>query len=171
MLASALPFILALAASTVAHTGAYGPGMYCRNGNVRGEINYNSNIVVNPVYQQTKGNYWFQHDRSCDAFPPPAGEFLELPAKGSFTVELAHNQAFTTLSYEGRMVTAWPDGKEHPDNWNGWTGEGEGCIQEDGALHVQNETSATGTAFAISYHSDIKDVTMENLVVFTVAEQ
>jgi hypothetical protein len=35
---------------------------------------------------------------------------------------------------------------------------------------VQNEGNATGTAFAISYNSDISKVTMENLVVFTVAE-
>jgi hypothetical protein len=36
---------------------------------------------------------------------------------------------------------------------------------------VQNETSATGTAFAIAYESDLAKVTLENLVVFTVAEQ
>jgi hypothetical protein len=38
-------------------------------------------------------------------------------------------------------------------------------------MHVQNQTSATGTAFAISYESDITEVTMENLAVFTVLEQ
>jgi hypothetical protein len=40
-----------------------------------------------------------------------------------------------------------------------------------GALHVQNETAATGSAFAISYESDLSKVTLENLVVFTVLEQ
>lgn len=170
MLASAVPFILALAATTTAHTGAFAKGMYCRDGNTRGEVNQNINTVVNPVYQQTKQNWWFQHDRNCDAFPPPAGEFLELPANGRFTVELAHNRAFTTLSYGGSETTDWPDGNQHPEDWNGWTGEGEGCI-EDGALHVQNETSATGTAFAISYHSEISRVSLEDLVVFMVAEQ
>ena len=163
--------LVALAAPTYAHTGAFAPGMYCRNGNVPGEINQNTNTVVNPLYQLSKQNWWFQHDRSCDAFPPPAGEFLELPANGSFTVELAHNRAFTSLSYEGRMVSDWPDGGEHPGDWNGWTGEGEGCIEEDGALHVQNETSATGTAFAIAYQSDLGKISMEDLTVFSVAEQ
>jgi hypothetical protein len=145
--------------------------MYCRDGNVKGEVNQNTNTVVNPVYQQTKTNWWFQHDRGCDAFPPPAGEFLQLPANGEVTVELAHNRAFTTLSYDGRLVTGWPDGKDHPDNWSGWTGEGEGCIQDDGALHVQNETSATGTAFAIAYEANLNAIKMEDLVVFSVAEQ
>ncbi len=49
--------------------------------------------------------------------------------------------------------------------------EGEECIQDDGALHVQNETSATGSAFAISYHADIFEITLETLPVFTVVEQ
>lgn len=35
-------------------------------------------------------------------------------------------------------------------------------------VHTQNETMAAGTAFAISYESDITKVTPENLVVFSV---
>jgi hypothetical protein len=38
-------------------------------------------------------------------------------------------------------------------------------------VHTQNESMAAGTAFAISYVSEIADVTPENLVVFTVLEQ
>lgn len=38
-------------------------------------------------------------------------------------------------------------------------------------MHIQNQTMATGFAFAISYESDISAVTMQNLVVFTVLEQ
>jgi hypothetical protein len=110
---------------------------------------------------------WFQHDRGCDAVPPAAGSILNLPAGGSFTVELAHNQAQTTLSYDGKYTSAWPDGKDHPDDWNG-PGTAAVCLQDDGALHTQNETMAAGTAFAISYNADLKDVTMENLAVFTV---
>ncbi|EEB88604.1 hypothetical protein MPER_13483, partial [Moniliophthora perniciosa FA553] len=45
----------------------------------------------------------------CDEFPPPPGEFLELPAGGSFIVEIAANRAKTTLSYGGRDTTAWGD--------------------------------------------------------------
>lgn len=35
-------------------------------------------------------------------------------------------------------------------------------------VHAINEADAAGTAFAISYQSDIKKVTQANLVVFTV---
>jgi len=35
-------------------------------------------------------------------------------------------------------------------------------------VHTQNQTMAAGTAFAISYKSDLSQVTAENLVVFSV---
>jgi hypothetical protein len=143
--------------------------MYCRGGADPTKDDQNTNLAVNPLWKLAKQDWWFQHDRGCDKVPPKAGEFLELPANGKFTVELAHNRAFTTLSYKGEMVSDWPDGKDHPEDWNGWGTDGTPsvCLKDDGALHTYNETSAGGTAFAISYNSNIKDVTMENLVVFT----
>ncbi|KAF2475468.1 uncharacterized protein BDR25DRAFT_279546 [Lindgomyces ingoldianus] len=146
--------------------------MYCRGGNDTTKDEPNTNLAVNPLYQLDKADWWFQHDRGCDAAPPAAGEFLEIPANGEFTVELAHNRAQTTLSYGGKFVSDWPDGGQHPDDWSGWNTDGTPavCLKEDGALHTYNESSAGGTAFAISYHSDIKDVTIENLVVFTTLD-
>lgn len=160
---------LALAAFASAHTAAWAQGMYCRNGTDPNVDNQNNNLPVGPLYNHTKEDWWFQHHRGCDAAPPKAGEFLELPANGDFTVELAHNRAFTTLSYNGKSVSDWPDGKQHPEDWNGWGTDGlpAVCLKEDGALHTWNHSWAGGTAFAISYQSEIKDVTMENLVVFT----
>jgi hypothetical protein len=74
--------------------------MYCRNG-TSGEDDNNTNTAVNQLYNLTKTDWWFHHDRKCDAFPPVAGDFLELPAGGSVIVELAHNRAQTALSYGG----------------------------------------------------------------------
>lgn len=115
-------------------------------------------------------DWWMQHDRGCDQAPPDAGESLALPAGGSFTVELAINRAFTSLSYNGSHATQWPDGEEHPE---GWTGPGaNGCMTgAAGALHTHNQSTAAGTAWAISYHSNIINVTMESLAVFSVLEQ
>lgn len=163
---------LSLTPLITAHTAAWAPGMYCRNGSNPAINDQNTNLAVNPLYDLEKKDWWFQHDRGCDAAPPNPGDFLELPANGEFTVELAHNRAFTTLSYEGRMATDWPDGGQHPENWNGWNTDGTAavCLKEDGALHTYNETSAGGTAFAISYNSKMEDVTMENLVVFTTLD-
>ena len=45
-----------------------------------------------------------------------------------------------------------------------------GCVA-DGALHTSNQSYAAGTAFAISYQSDLSSVTLENLAVFSVLEQ
>jgi hypothetical protein len=162
--------ILAFASLASAHTAAWAPGMYCRGGNTTVDDN-NTNLAVNPLYDLPKSEWWFQHDRGCDLKPPPAGEFLALPAGGSFTVELAHNRAQTTLSYGGKYTSDWPDGQDHPEDYHGSTdGTTEGCLS-DGALHATNQSNAAGTAFAISYESDLSKVTMENLVVFTVLEQ
>ncbi|KAF2873919.1 hypothetical protein BDV95DRAFT_489724 [Massariosphaeria phaeospora] len=162
---------LALATTISAHTAAWAPGMYCRDG-AMGETNANTNLVTNPLHDLEKEDWWFQHDRGCDIVPPPVDEFLEVPANGNFTVELAHNRAFTTLSYEGKQVSDWPDGKTHPEDWNGWATDGKPavCLKDDGALHTYNESSAGGTAFAISYESQLSKVTMENLVVFTTLD-
>ncbi|KAH7383770.1 hypothetical protein BKA66DRAFT_417129 [Pyrenochaeta sp. MPI-SDFR-AT-0127] len=146
--------------------------MYCRGGADPKVDDQNTNLAVNPLYNLVKKDWWFQHHRGCDTVPPKTGEFLNLPANGEVTVELAHNRAFTTLSYNGNLVTDWPDGKQHPEDWNGWGTDGTPavCLKENGALHTYNQSSQGGTAFAISYNSDIKDVTMENLVVFTTLD-
>jgi hypothetical protein len=36
------------------------------------------------------------------------------PAGGSFTVEMSGNRAFTTLSYDGRLVKEFGDGMDQP---------------------------------------------------------
>jgi hypothetical protein len=48
---------------------------------------------------------------------------------------------------------------------NGGLGTFE-CLS-DFQLHTRSESMAAGTAWAISYQSDLSAVTMENLVVFT----
>ncbi|CAI6334187.1 unnamed protein product [Periconia digitata] len=152
-----------------AHTAAWAKGMYCRNG-ISEHEETNTNLAVNPLYNLPKEDWWFQHDRGCDRAPPPAGEFLELPANGNFTVELAGNRGVTTLSYDGKHATDWPDGEQHPEHWDAWEGEGSPCNTYIGSLHTYNETNAAGTAWAISYESELEKVTMENLVVFSVLE-
>jgi hypothetical protein len=150
-----------------AHTAAFARGMYCQGGPNPGQDNPNTNDAVVPLFGLTKSQWWFQHDRGCDGAPPPPGVFLELPAGGSFTVELAHNRAQTTMSYDGQYASQWPDGNQHPEDWKG-PGNPPDCIQDDGAMHTNNQSMAGGTAFAISYNSNLNQVTMENLVVFTV---
>ncbi|KAK5709263.1 hypothetical protein LTR17_019943 [Elasticomyces elasticus] len=160
--------LILLPAFASTHIAAFGPGMYCRDG-LPGQQNKNNNLPVAPLYQHIKADWWFQHDRGCDTSPPPAGEFLELPAGGNFTVEHADNQAFTTLSYDGKQVTDWPDGGIHPDDWHGEWKDNE-CITEGGWMHATNQSNVQGSAFAIAYKSNLADITMEDLVVFTVLE-
>ena len=172
-----------------AHIAAFAKGMYCFNG-LPGDNNQNNNLPVAPLYQLSKQDWWFQHDRGCDQAPPAAGEFLNIPSGGHFTVEHADNQAFTTLSYSGTEASRWPDGgqqsvSEHthqmteeltqlnsssPRNWHGsW--DGSECLPGGGWMHATNHSNAQGTAFAIAYESDLSKIKMEDLVVFSVLAQ
>ncbi|KAJ3524414.1 hypothetical protein NMY22_g11008 [Coprinellus aureogranulatus] len=148
------------------HVAAWHKGMYCLNGTVPGKNNQNTNEIVRPLYQLHREDWWMHHFDRCDEFPPDHGDFLELPSGGSFIVELAANRAFTSLSNGGRRVNTYTDGQPHPGL--GYTDDGkeppEGCITHPN-IHTHNEQDAAGTVFAISYNSDIKRVTDDNLVV------
>ncbi|KAG7086202.1 hypothetical protein E1B28_002165 [Marasmius oreades] len=183
-----LALFLSLTITVVnAHIVAWSKGMYCLNGTTPGEDNGNNNAPVSPLFKLKKKDWWMHHINKCDEFPPAPGDFLELPANGNFTVELATNRAFTTLS-GGQKVGAFPGpltggsagglasiaqaaGEEGTFKIGQEGGEDEvpGCIV-DPNMHTQNETMASGTAFAISYTSDLSKVTPENLVVFSVLE-
>ncbi|KAL0948866.1 hypothetical protein HGRIS_008986 [Hohenbuehelia grisea] len=153
--------ILLLATLTRAHVAPWAKGMYCLNG-TSGTENRNTNDAVQPLYRMQKSQWWMHHSNGCDQFPPSPGDFLEVPAGGSFTVEMANNRGQTTLSYNGQYTSEWPDGKQHPEDFHIDT-----CITVPN-IHTQNHTNAAGSAFAISYESELSRVTAENLVVFSV---
>ncbi|KAF9009666.1 hypothetical protein BDQ17DRAFT_1406668 [Cyathus striatus] len=144
-----------------AHLAAWNKGMFCLNGST-GVVDLNTASPVTPLYQLSKNDWWFHHINGCDNFPPADGDFLELPAGGDFTVEIASNRAKTTLSYNGIYTSDWPDGSTYPEDYNV-----PSCITSPN-MHTQNQSMAAGTAFAISYVSDIKQVTPDNLAVFSV---
>ncbi|KDQ12702.1 hypothetical protein BOTBODRAFT_134223 [Botryobasidium botryosum FD-172 SS1] len=156
--AASLLFLVRLAQ---AHVFAWHESMWCKNGPSE-SVNQNANSMVKPLYQLSMADWWFHHLDGCDQFPPAAGDFLNLPAGGSFTVEMATNRAFTTLSYNGTEATEWPDGGNYAS-----LGDGVNCITQP-LLHAKNESDAAGSAFAISYVSELAEVTPENLVVFSV---
>ena len=172
MHSSLLTAAVLLASPATAHIAAWNPGMYCRGGNDTSHDDQNTNLAVNPLYDLDASVWWQQRDRGCHLVPPPAGEFLDLPAGGSFMSELANNRAFTTLSYDGELVTEWQDGQNRSMPWRG-PGSPPGCLGENedglgGELHTRSIETTGGTAWAISYESDIDQVTMDNLVVFSV---
>ncbi|KAG2139623.1 uncharacterized protein EDB93DRAFT_699735 [Suillus bovinus] len=161
-----------LALLTNAHMAAYHKAMYCFNGTVAGQVNYNNDDPVSPLWMLQKNDYWFHHFNGCDEFPPAPGDFLELPAGGSFTVEVAANRGVTSLSFNGQFATEWGDGQNHPEDYSitnlaGAPLTDSNCIGSPN-MHTQNQSMAAGSAFAISYQSELSEVTIDNLVVFTV---
>ncbi|KAI6014655.1 hypothetical protein EDC04DRAFT_2578681 [Pisolithus marmoratus] len=161
--------VTALAGLTSAHLAAWHPSMYCLNGTTPGQVNYNTEDAVLPLWMLSKSDYWFHHSNGCDQFPPAEGDVLELPAGGSFTIEIADNRGVTSLSYDGTHATEWPDGQNHTGSTDVLLDAtiSDGCITSPN-IHTQNETMAAGTAFAIAYKSELSEVTLEDLVVFTV---
>ncbi|KAF5348476.1 hypothetical protein D9756_009594 [Leucocoprinus leucothites] len=147
---------------SLGHIAAWTKGTYCLNGTTPGVDDQNSHLIVDPLYQLHFNDWWMHHVDNCDQFPPAPGDFLEIPALGAFTVEHAVNRAFTTLSYDGQNIATYPDGQDHPDLENS-----QECIQQPN-IHTQNESMAAGSAFAISYTSNLTEVTPTNLVVFSV---
>jgi hypothetical protein len=103
---------------------------------------------------------------------------LSLPVGGFGKPQTSTYQK--TVSYGGNLTSDWPDGQDHPDDWHSSATE---CLS-DGAMHTHNKSTAAGTALAISYTSDMREVTvrvqtaprrksahhgqMSNLVVFSV---
>lgn len=63
------------------------------------------------------------------------------PAGGSFTVELAENRAFTTLSYGGSKTSPWGDGQQHPVNYS-ITNLGGAPISDSGCISSPNRERA-----------------------------
>ncbi|KAF8191670.1 hypothetical protein K438DRAFT_900332 [Mycena galopus ATCC 62051] len=154
--------VTALSATVAqAHLAPWAKGMYALNG-VSGSIDYNTQDVVQPLWQLPQDQWWFHAVNNVPNFPPDDGVFLELPAGETFTVEIASDRGETTLSFDGQYTSDWPDGQNYPSDYNVPT-----CITSPN-MHTQNQSQAAGTAFAISYNSDITQVTPENLVVFTV---
>jgi hypothetical protein len=167
----AVPLLLAGAAK--AHLFAWANGMYCKNGTVAGVDNVNNDAPVPPLYNMSYNDYWMHAYNGCTDFPPADGEYLELPAGGSFQVEIAENRAYTSLSFNGAKATNWGDGQNHPNGYS-TTNLGGAALSTDGCLstpnmHTQNQSNAAGSAFAIAYVSDISQATPSNMAIFSVA--
>ncbi|KAL0576610.1 hypothetical protein V5O48_005368 [Marasmius crinis-equi] len=148
-----------------AHVAAWSRGMYCLNGTKPGVDDKDNSVPVFPLFKLSKKDWWMQGITGCVNFPPPEGEFLELPANGEIKVELATNRGFTTLGW-GDRLTKFVGPIDVPEDQFGKSGQ---CITNPN-IHTMNETTAAGTAFAIAYKSDPLAVQPEELTVFTVLE-
>ncbi|KAG6816411.1 hypothetical protein H0H87_006215 [Tephrocybe sp. NHM501043] len=109
--------------------------MYCLNG-TSGSDDPSTNEAVNPLYQLSFTDWWMHHVNGCDQFPPAPGDFLELPANGEFTVELAMNRAFTSFSFHGQFMGTFADGQDHPGLGDTPPGVQPSCITEPNSTLV-----------------------------------
>ncbi|KAJ3889687.1 hypothetical protein GG344DRAFT_66902 [Lentinula edodes] len=103
-----------LSVTVRAHIAAYNKGMYCINGSTGN--NQNSDDPVVPMYQLPYDQWWMHASNGCDKRPPNSGDFMTLPAGSSVVLELASNQAFSSLSYGGKLTSDWPNGHNYSDS-------------------------------------------------------
>ncbi|EAU86294.1 hypothetical protein CC1G_08018 [Coprinopsis cinerea okayama7 len=160
-LAATCGILWSLTAPARANVGAWGPGMYCGQGNVVGVDDENTNAAVEPMHDMTRAEWWFHAYNGCLDFPPPPGEFLELPANGKVKLELAVNRKFTTRA-NNPILGLFPHGEDTLTSISE-----EGCVVNPN-IHTRSEEEATGSVLAISYATSFERVKPENLVVFSV---
>jgi hypothetical protein len=167
-----LAALLILIPIASAHIGIFHESMFCRDG-PQENVDWNTNTVVNPLFALNFADFWFGNgvyngvSAHCYNWPPPAGQFLELPAGGSFNVQFANNRAFSGMGLYGGQVSTFPDGEPHPEyDEPGYNNPA--CVPSP-LLHTMNHSDVAGSAFAISYHSEYSQVTPENMAVFSVA--
>uniref|UniRef100_D8PUM5 Uncharacterized protein n=1 Tax=Schizophyllum commune (strain H4-8 / FGSC 9210) TaxID=578458 RepID=D8PUM5_SCHCM len=159
-------FLAASAALARAHGTIWGPGMYCANeGNPNADYpsKQNSYHTGYPLYQLPWDQFWLNNNRNCKNDPPPDGEFMEVPANGVMKVQFASARAHTNYGWDGKFYTGFVDGLTGYDvNMNE-----PNCVTSPN-IHAQNASMVAGSAFAIAYKSDINDVGLEDMVVFSV---
>lgn len=71
-------------------------------------------LLIYSIHLHTVVDQWWFHGYIND--PPHDGDFLNIPAGGRATVEVATNKAFTTLGLEPPM-TQCPLGPTHCQDW------------------------------------------------------
>ncbi|EJD40559.1 hypothetical protein AURDEDRAFT_69982 [Auricularia subglabra TFB-10046 SS5] len=162
-------FLAALSATVHAHLAPWTKGMYCKNG-LSNTDQQAVDYPITPLWNMSQ-NDWFLHG-PCRQYPPPDGEYLKIPANGNFTVEIAANRVFTTLSYNGLKTTDWPDGQNHTEPYTATSDpnfppSSAGCIGSPN-IHAKAQGDAAGTAFAISYNGNINTVKPTDFTVFSI---
>ncbi|KAJ8081292.1 hypothetical protein PM082_007127 [Marasmius tenuissimus] len=138
-----LPFIVA----ANAHVAAWSRGMYCMKGTTPGVDDKNNNVPVFPLFELSKKDWWMQGITGCVNFPPPAGEFLELPANGEFKVELSTNRATTTFGFGGDRLTKFVGPIHVPENQFGKSGQ---CITDPNSKSFVSSIMAPSSEYTKS---------------------
>ncbi|GAA5978485.1 hypothetical protein JCM5350_003119 [Sporobolomyces pararoseus] len=148
--------LLALPLLTTAHMSPWLPSMY----GVGPNFEYSAGNPVDPIGPgwTTFDDWWFRGP-SYRALKPQSNVASQLPAGGSFTMEIACHVAWTSYGYAttepGSPLDACPG-----DNAGPYHAGDPNSMEIDDHL-------VSGCALAIADVENIEDVTMDNLVVFS----
>ncbi|KAF7553057.1 hypothetical protein G7Z17_g3923 [Cylindrodendrum hubeiense] len=154
-----------------AHLAAYTDGMFCPENSYKGSLtNFtDGNLVVfDPLYNLEFDSWFLSKGRNCHLAEPTG--VWEIQANSQISVPWANWQDSTGFYADGK------EENERPIPYSVTNPEvvAQGLVSPSKGLnspnlHAANKSTATGTSIAIAYVDSIWDVTMENLVVVSIA--
>ncbi|GJN66142.1 hypothetical protein VFPFJ_10266 [Purpureocillium lilacinum] len=156
-----------------AHLAAYTDGMFCPENKYKGPLaNFtDENLVVfDPLYDLEFDSWFLSKGRNCHLAEPTG--VWEIQANSQISVPWANWQNSTGFYADGK------EENERPSPYSVTNPEvvAQGLVSESKGLkspnmHAANKSTAAGTAIAVSYVNSIWDVSMENLVVVSIASE
>ncbi|KAK7691012.1 hypothetical protein QCA50_006115 [Cerrena zonata] len=154
---SSIPVFLAIASLSPlasAHIAFWHRSMYGFNVTAQ-TFSYDNRPVI-PLQDMSFDKWWFHGHLD---YPPNDGDFFELPAGGTAMSELSCDKGATS------EYSSSPGGKAgYPTDY---PCPGQPLSQ----FHTTGENDLGGCALSIAYKSDVRSVTPEDLVVFSVNQK
>ncbi|KAH8807331.1 hypothetical protein F5884DRAFT_899744 [Xylogone sp. PMI_703] len=164
---------------TSAHLAAYTPGMYCPENAYQGPHKNATDLrsetghvaaVYDPLHNHDFDSWFLSKGRNC-LLAEPFG-IWEIEANSVISVPWATKYNSTGFYADGK------EQNERPIPFSATNPEvvAQGLVSSSGGIsspnmHAANKSTAAGTAIAISYVSNVYDVTMDNLVVISIAPE
>ncbi|CAI6099870.1 unnamed protein product [Clonostachys chloroleuca] len=169
-LLTAAAFALPLA---TAHLAAYTDGMYCPENSYKGSLtNFTdeNRVVFDPLYNLEFDSWFLSKGRNCHLAEPKG--VWEIQANSQITVPWANWQDSTGFYADGKEENERPI----PYSTNNPEVVAQGLVSSSKGLnspnlHAANKSTAAGTAIAVAYVDNIWAVTMDNLVVVSIASE
>ncbi|CAG9982545.1 unnamed protein product [Clonostachys byssicola] len=169
-LLTAAAFALPLAS---AHLAAYTDGMYCPENSYKGSLtNFtdDSRVVFDPLYNLEFDSWFLSKGRNCHLAEPKG--VWEIQANSQITIPWANWQDSTGFYADGKEENERPI----PYSTNNPEVVAQGLVSSSKGLnspnlHAANKSTAAGTAIAVAYVDNIWAVTMDNLVVVSIASE
>ncbi|KAI5456462.1 hypothetical protein BGZ63DRAFT_518083 [Mariannaea sp. PMI_226] len=156
-----------------AHLAAYTDGMFCPENKYTGPLtNFTDpgRMVFEPLVGLDFDSWFLSKGRNCHLAEPTG--VWEITANSQITIPWADWANSTGFYADGKEENERPIpySVTNPEVIAQGLGSSSGGLNSPN-MHCANKSTAAGTAIAVSYVDNIWDVTMDNLVVVSIASE